>query len=61
MPSIDVFPTGVESSGEVGDVFVLAAHVPNQIPNYTEISPTDESGWSDIDPTQDPNFTEITP
>lgn len=39
VPYTNVYPTGVESSGEVGSPFILAVHVPNQNPNYTEIKP----------------------
>ena len=53
------FPIGVAAVGEVGSVFVLAVHVPNQNPVYSEINPSDASGWVCIEPTQIPNYEKV--
>jgi len=56
---VTVFPTGLEASGIVNRVYVIARIVPSQDPNWVEEIPSQSPSWVEKTPTQDPDWEEI--
>jgi len=55
----NVYPVGVSGTGEVGPVLVWGVIVPDQTPNYVNVTPSQSPGWSAITPSQTPNYEDI--
>ena len=55
----NVYPIGISGTGEVGPVLVWGVIVPDQTPNYVNVTPSQSPGWSAITPSQTPNYEDI--
>ena len=51
--------TGVEGTGEAGQVLVWGRIVPNQNPSYNPVTPSSTPSWSDDTPSQTPGWDDI--
>ena len=54
-----VQPTGVFTTGNLGNLLVWGEVVPGQTPNWSNVSDTQTPNWSSVSDTQTPNWEEV--